>query len=181
MARRTTMKLAAPEPDGGGGGAPEPAAAPAVTAYQTVWVYKKNVALASNQMGFVRVLSTAAATMIGAGQAKAINPLGPSYPYREGTEPTGWPPPAPAVVVTITAFSAGNPTIATASSADVLKLSNGDSLKLTATGGDPAAVAKINGMTGTVANRGAINFDLTGIDLSGENVTGLAGTGTVQP
>jgi hypothetical protein len=182
MATKTKAPTAAPPAYDDGGTAvtdapptPAPAAAPAhppITDYEQLWVFHEGVALANNQVGFIWALKTDAATMIAAGDAVSAytNPL----PYI-----TKKPPPAP-VVVAITAFSAANPTIATASAGDLAKLANGDALKLSGAAGDPAAVAAVNGKTGTVANKGGINFDLTGVDLSAATVAGLTATGTKQ-
>ncbi len=146
---------------------------PSIFEYQDVWVFHEGVALVNGLTGFLTVLKTDAATMIAAGDAVD--------PYWSELPPIGGAAAAPvAVVVHITAFSAGNPTIATVSAGDGAKLANGDALKLSAAAGDPAAVAAVNGKTGTVANKGGINFDLTGVDLSAVTVAGLTATGTKQ-
>ena len=146
---------------------------PSIFEYRDVWVFHEGVALVNGQTGFLTVLGTDAETMIAAGDA--VDPYWSELPPIGGDSAT----PAP-VVVAITAFSAGNPTIATASVGDVAKLANGDALKLSGAAGDPAAVAAVDGKTGTVANKGGINFDLVGVDLSAATVAGLTATGTKQ-
>ena len=161
------------EPPANDAPAVQASAHPSIFEYQDVWVFHEGVALVDGQTGFLTVLKTDAATMIAAGDAVD--------PYWSELPPIGGASTAPApVVVAITAFSAGNPTIATASAGDLAKLANGDALKLSGAAGDPAAVAAVNGKTGTVANKGGINFDLTGIDLSAATVAGLTATGTKQ-
>jgi hypothetical protein len=163
-AERESSNVAEAEPQAG----PHPP----MSAFRQVWVHHRDVALANNQVGFIWALRADAQAMIDAGDA--VDPYTTPLPHI-GDAPA----PAP-VVVAITAFSAGNPTIATASAGDTAKLANGNAVKLAATAGDPAAMAVINNATGTVANKGAINFDLTGIDLSAQDVTGLSATATKQ-
>jgi hypothetical protein len=147
---------------------------PSIFEYRDVWVFHEGVALVNGQTGFLTVLGTDAETMIAAGDA--VDPYWSELPPIGGA---GSAPPA-SVVVAITAFSAENPTIATASAGDTAKLANGDVLKLTQTGG--AALPPIAGTTGTVASLTATTFALTGIDLSAFSavVAGVTATGTKQ-
>jgi hypothetical protein len=163
--------------------APEPAAPkatthPPISDYTVVWVWKSGVTLAKNQRGYVRVLKTDAATMIAAGDAQ--DPYGSTGPLKNISDLNRSTPPAPVVTVSITAFSAENPTVATASAGDVAKLKAGDKLKLTQTAG--TTLPPLNG-TGTVASLAATTFSLTGIDLSAFSavVAGVTATGTVTP
>ena len=78
--------------------------------------------------------------------------------------------------VSFTAFTAANPTVATA--VDASTLANGDTLTLAATAGDPAAMAAIDGQTTTVNSVTGADVALS-IDLSAVDVTGLTATGTV--
>src|SRR4030095_1816846 len=154
--------------------APAPLAAP--EPLMTIWGHTTNAATVTGKpQGLMQVSRTVGEGLIARGDAVKADGRTP-YPYREGFHPY----PPPPIVVAITAFSAGNPTIATAGNADVAKLNNGDAVKLAPTAGDPAAQAAIAGKTGAVANKGAINFDLTGVDLTGVTVAGLTATGTVQ-
>lgn len=141
---------------------------PPITDYQDVWVTHPGVALARNKEGgFDTVLRTDAATMFAAGDAVDV--------YR--TDPLPYITPMP-VVVAITAFTAANPTVATASSADVAKLKNGDVLRLAQTGG--TTLPELDTRTGTVFAKQVSSFTLTGIDLSAADVTAVTATGTKQ-
>jgi hypothetical protein len=146
---------------------------PSIFEYQDVWVFHEGVALVDGLTGFLTVLKTDAATMIAAGDA--VDPYWSELPPIGGAAAV----PVP-VVVAITAFSAANPTIATASAGDTAKLANGDVLRLTQTAG--AALPPIAGMTGTVSGLTATTFALTGIDLSAFSavIDGVTATGTKQ-
>lgn len=158
----TPSPAPAPPSEPGPGPAPEGKTGPPAAAYVTVWVHKKNVAAAGNQMGFVQVLKAAGDAMIAAGQAVIADGMTP-YPYMEGTEPQGWPPPPPVVTVAITAISQANPAIATLSAADVGKLSGSTSIAISgATGTDAALVNK----TFPFVARSGTTIELTGLDNS---------------
>jgi hypothetical protein len=157
------------------GDEPAPVAAPShppITAYQSVWVHKNGVALAGNQVGFVMVLKTVAQTMIANGDAVDPN-VTMDLPYIEGTKT----PPVPPVTVAITAFSAENPTVCTASASDVAKLKAGDNVKVRQTGG--TTIAALDGKTAAVGAPSGTAFTLA-LDLSAADVTSVTGVGTVQ-
>lgn len=177
MATKTATK-AAPKPQAD---EPAPLAAAHPPHPMTIWGWTRHAATVTGKpQGLMQVDNATGEALIASNDAVRADGR-TRYPYREGFEPYNPTPPVPPpVVVSITAFSAGNPTIATASAGDLAKLSNGDAVKLAPTAGDPAAQAAIANKTGTVANKGGINFDLTGVDLTGITVSGLTATGTVQ-
>lgn len=153
--------------------APPPAvkaAHPPITDYQDVWITHPGVALANNKEGgFDTVLRTDAATMFAAGDAVDV--------YTTDPLPHIKPKPVP-VVVALTAFTAANPTVATASAGDVAKLANGNVLRIAQTGG--TTLPELDTHSGTVFAKGVTSFTLTGIDLSASDVTGVTATGTKQ-
>ena len=89
---------------------------------------------------------------------------------------------APAAVgdtVTFTAFTAANPSVATASTTDVAKLAQGDTLTLTSTAGDTLARAAVDGTSVEVGAITGTDVSLVNLDLSANDVTGLAATADV--
>lgn len=190
MATKTTTKAAAAPAATDDGGAqvmdppaaPPPAAAPlaadahpSIYDYRDVWVYAVGVARVGGATGFLTVLKTDAAAMIAAGEA--VDPY--TTPLPEIGARAFVPPPIP-VVVAVTAFSAENPTVATAAAAAVAKLKTGDVVKIKQTAG--ATIVALDGMTGTVGIRSTTTFALDGIDLTAFTavVAGVTGTATVQ-
>jgi hypothetical protein len=139
----------------------------------TIWGFTRNAATVTGKpQGFMHVRRSVGEPLIASGDAVLADGR-TRYPYREGF--AAYPP----AVVAITAFSAANPTVATASAADVAKLNNGDRLLLTQTGG--AALPAVDGQRGTVFAKQVGSFTLTGIDLSADDPTGVTASGTVQP
>ena len=166
---------------------PTPQTGPLASDYTTVWVHRRNVAAVNNKTRWVRVTRTAAAALVAAGQAQYVDGSSGRLKYVQGCEPRGWPPTTPAFApqtVAVTSFTAANPPLCMANGVDIAKLKNGDALRLTATAGDTAARAIINGkLCGVMAiNVPARTFLLAGINLVGATVAGLTATGvTEQP
>lgn len=151
---------------------------PPITEYQSAWVYKTGVALAGNQVGFVTVLKTAAATMIAAGDAVDPN-LTMDLPEIGGASA---PPPAPprtAYTVTFTSFDAASPAVGHYSAEDGAKVKNGDALALVQTAGDPPSTPM---SFGYVSSPTATSCTLSGVSFASSLETeGVTATGTFTP
>ena len=88
--------------------------------------------------------------------------------------------PAPRAVgasANLIAFTAANPTVATAEDASTLTL--GETVTLAAVAGDPAAMTAIDGASATIDALAGNDVTLA-LDLSAVDVTGLAATATVS-
>jgi hypothetical protein len=173
---------------------------PPVSAFVTLWVYRRAVAAVNNQVGFVRVARADAQALIDADQAVDPATTHDPLPYIEGTAPLGWPrrapepppvpPPAPGPSpspppagpsVTLYAFTATDPATAMLSSTHSSYLSNGTLLRLhVVSGGDAAANAALEGAEVTVSNwaNGGTTISLS-VDLSAASVSGLTVSATL--
>jgi hypothetical protein len=91
------------------------------------------------------------------------------------------PPPEPDPNLQITGFTASMDPTCTITGRKGLE--NGDTVALAATGGDPDAMAAIDGHEAPVYNVQEYSFQISNLDLTGANVVGLMGTGiiTVAP
>lgn len=181
MATKTNSSTAASGGDTAVEDPPAPAPAPLAAAlnpsifeYQNVWVYHYGVAEAKNQVGFVTVLRTDAATMLANGDAVDPYTTKDPLPYISA-KPA--PPPVPVpVVVSFLGFSGASPAQAFASTADVAKLAVGDLLSLVQTGGAALAALTEPALVVDVADP---NFVLLDLDLTGQVITDVTATGTV--
>jgi hypothetical protein len=101
----------------------------------------------------------------------------------EGEEGAGTPPdtgggPGPEPEVTVSGFTADQDPTATVAGGEI---TNGDTIALTATAGDPAAMAKIDGHSSPVYNASGGTVRISNLDLTGMDVTGLTASAVITP
>jgi hypothetical protein len=146
----------------------------AETAEMTVSLFVKNVGYND-----VTVTTTDGPTVLKHSEGVLIETIAGTV--TEGEPGAGTPPDTgggPEPGVTVSGFTATqDPTVTVAGG----EITNGDTIALTATGGDPDAQAKINGYSGVVYEASGGSARLSNLDLTGYIVDGLTASAVITP